>query len=44
MWRAGQLPLERVIQTFPFDQLDEALARMRDGSVIKPVLTFGGTE
>ncbi|WP_224366246.1 NAD(P)-dependent alcohol dehydrogenase [Hyalangium versicolor] len=44
MWRAGQLPLERVIQTFPFERLDEALAKMRDGSVVKPVLTFGVIE
>jgi aryl-alcohol dehydrogenase len=34
----GRLPMEKVVRTFPLEQLNEAVAQMRDGSVIKPVL------
>ncbi|MFK0113169.1 NAD(P)-dependent alcohol dehydrogenase [Streptomyces sp. NPDC091217] len=39
-WQAqGRFPAERMISTFPFEDIDEAVARMRE-DVVKPVLTF----
>jgi aryl-alcohol dehydrogenase len=39
--RRGLFPLDRLIATFPFEGIGDAVAGMRDGSAIKPVLTFG---
>jgi aryl-alcohol dehydrogenase/geraniol dehydrogenase (NAD+) len=39
-YRAGKLPLEKLIKEFPFDRINDAFAAAADGSVIKPVLTF----
>lgn len=36
--RAGRLPLERIVQTFSFEEVNAAAAAAEDGSVIKPVL------
>ncbi|MEU4236109.1 NAD(P)-dependent alcohol dehydrogenase [Actinoplanes sp. NPDC026619] len=38
--RRGALPIERLITTFPFEDIAGAVAGMRDGSAIKPVLVF----
>ncbi|QNP66589.1 NAD(P)-dependent alcohol dehydrogenase [Streptomyces genisteinicus] len=38
--RRGLFPLERLVTTFPFEEIGAAVAAMRDGSVVKPVLTF----
>jgi aryl-alcohol dehydrogenase len=38
--RRGLFPLERLITTFPFEEIGAAVAAMRDGSAVKPVLTF----
>ncbi|GAA2658977.1 zinc-binding alcohol dehydrogenase [Paractinoplanes durhamensis] len=38
--RQGVLPIERLITTFPFERITDAVAGMRDGTAIKPVLTF----
>ncbi|MFF7333560.1 alcohol dehydrogenase catalytic domain-containing protein [Streptomyces sp. NPDC008150] len=38
--RHGHFPVERLVTTFPFEDINTAVAAMRDGSVIKPVLTF----
>ncbi|MFF2327441.1 MULTISPECIES: NAD(P)-dependent alcohol dehydrogenase [unclassified Streptomyces] len=38
--RRGHFPLGRLVTTFPFEDIDAAVAAMRDGSVVKPVLTF----
>ncbi|OQR65659.1 alcohol dehydrogenase [Streptomyces maremycinicus] len=38
--RRGLFPLDRLVTTFPFEDIGEAVAAMRDGSVVKPVLTF----
>ncbi|TQE35876.1 NAD(P)-dependent alcohol dehydrogenase [Streptomyces ipomoeae] len=39
-WHAqGRFPADRVISTFAFEDIDEAVARMR-ADVVKPVLTF----
>jgi aryl-alcohol dehydrogenase len=40
LWRAGSLPFERMITTFPFERIGDAIAAMREGTAIKPVLTF----
>lgn len=40
MFKAGQLPVDRLIQQFPFEQINEAMAASENGSVIKPVLVF----
>jgi aryl-alcohol dehydrogenase len=39
-WRGGRLPLERLVQTFPFAQINDAVAASLSGDVIKPVLTM----
>lgn len=39
-WRAGALPFERLVTTFPFERIGDAMAAMRDGTAIKPILTF----
>jgi aryl-alcohol dehydrogenase len=36
-----RLPMREIVQTFPFAQINEAVARAGDGSAIKPVLVFG---
>ncbi|MER6346301.1 NAD(P)-dependent alcohol dehydrogenase [Streptomyces sp. NPDC001595] len=38
--RRGLLPLEKLVATFPFEDIDAAVAAMRNGGVVKPVLTF----
>jgi len=37
-YRRGELPLERLVTTYPFDQINQAAADMLAGRVIKPVL------
>ena len=37
-WREGRLPLERIVSTYPLTDIDEAIARQRDGHVLKVVL------
>lgn len=37
----GKLPYDRLIKTYPFEAVNEALADMKSGATIKPVLTFG---
>lgn len=38
--RAGRLPIERLITTYDFAQVNQAIAATRSGVAIKPVLTF----
>jgi aryl-alcohol dehydrogenase len=38
LWEKGLFPVERLIETFDFDQINEAAAKAHDGEVIKPVL------
>lgn len=40
LYQAGKLPLERLVKTFPFDQINEAMASTENGTVIKPVIVF----
>lgn len=37
-WRAGRLPLDRLVTTFPLADIDAAEGAARAGSVVKPVL------
>ncbi|WP_217253628.1 NAD(P)-dependent alcohol dehydrogenase [Streptomyces sp. AC602_WCS936] len=39
--RRGLFPVERLVTTFPFEDIGAAVAAMRDGSAVKPVLIFG---
>lgn len=36
----GRMPLGRLIQEYPFDQINDAAAAIRGGHVVKPVLRF----
>lgn len=37
-WREGEFPVERLIATFPFADINQAMERTRSGDVIKAVL------
>jgi aryl-alcohol dehydrogenase len=37
-YRAGQLPLEKMITRYPFDQINQAFADVETGKTLKPVL------
>jgi aryl-alcohol dehydrogenase len=39
-WRAGRLPLEKLVRTFPFDQINAAIAAQHHGDCVKVVLTL----
>ncbi len=39
-WRQGEFPVERLITTFPFVCIGEAIEAARAGSVLKPVLVM----
>lgn len=39
-FRAGRLPFDRMIKTFPFDQINEAIAAQHHGACIKVVLVM----
>ncbi len=38
LWQQGRFPFDRLITTFPLDQINEAEEAMRTGKVVKPVL------
>ena len=38
LWRQGRFPFERLIETFPLAQINEAEQAARSGAVVKPVL------
>ncbi len=40
MYRDGILPLDRIVTNYAFDDINHAIADMRTGDVIKPVLVF----
>lgn len=40
LYRDGRFPFDRLITTFPFAQINEAIAASQRGEVIKPVLVF----
>jgi aryl-alcohol dehydrogenase len=40
MYQDGRFPFDRLIQTFPFAEINEAIASSSEGRVIKPVVVF----
>ncbi|MFD0683541.1 NAD(P)-dependent alcohol dehydrogenase [Actinomadura fibrosa] len=38
LWRQGRFPFDRLIQTYPLDQINQAEADAASGRVVKPVL------
>lgn len=40
LWQDGRFPFDRLVQTYPFEAINEALAAAADGSALKPVLLF----
>jgi aryl-alcohol dehydrogenase len=40
LFREGRFPFDRLVETFPFAQINDAIAAANAGSVIKPVLAF----
>jgi Zn-dependent alcohol dehydrogenase len=36
----GKFPFDRLVKTFPFAEINEAIAAANAGAVIKPVLVF----
>jgi aryl-alcohol dehydrogenase len=41
LWRQGRFPVEKIIRTFPFEQINEAAAAAESGEAVKPVLVMG---
>jgi len=39
-FRAGQLPLEKLVRTFPFAAIEGAFEASKNGTVVKPVLVM----
>jgi aryl-alcohol dehydrogenase len=39
-WRAGRLPLEKLVKTYPFDEINAAIAAQHHGDCVKVVLTL----
>lgn len=42
LYRRGELPLDKLVTTYPFDDFDRAWAAAKAGDVVKPVLVIGG--
>ncbi|MEJ2407776.1 MAG: NAD(P)-dependent alcohol dehydrogenase [Novosphingobium sp.] len=40
-FRAGRLPLDKLVRTYPFAQIEQAIQDSKSGAVIKPVLVMG---
>lgn len=40
MWKEGRFPFDQLLTSFAFDDIDKALAEMKKGSVIKPLLVL----
>jgi aryl-alcohol dehydrogenase len=40
MYREGKFPFDKLVKTFPFEQINEAIEASTSGRVIKPVLLF----
>ncbi|OBC08153.1 aryl-alcohol dehydrogenase [Mycobacterium sp. 852013-50091_SCH5140682] len=41
LYRRGELPLDKLVTTYPFDDFDRAWAAAKAGDVVKPVLVTG---
>lgn len=40
MWKEGKFPFDQVLTTFGFEKMHDALAEMKRGSVVKPLLVL----
>jgi aryl-alcohol dehydrogenase len=40
LWRAGRFPFDRLVRTYPFEEINEAFADAEAGKTIKPVLVM----
>jgi aryl-alcohol dehydrogenase len=40
LYRQGKFPFDRLVKTFPFSEINEAMEASESGSVIKPVIVF----
>ncbi|HEY5856532.1 MAG TPA: NAD(P)-dependent alcohol dehydrogenase [Aldersonia sp.] len=40
LYRTGRLPVDKLVSTFPFAKINDAVAAQHDGTVVKPVLVF----
>ncbi len=40
LWRQGRFPIARLVSTFCFDEINDAVAAMEAGDAIKPVVLF----
>ncbi|UUU19186.1 NAD(P)-dependent alcohol dehydrogenase [Streptomyces sp. DSM 40750] len=40
LYRQDRLPLDAIVRTYPFSEINQAVADARDGTAIKPVLLF----
>ena len=40
LYRDGKFPFDRLVRTFPFEQINDAIAAAETGSVVKPILVF----
>lgn len=43
LWRAGRFPLERLVKPYAFGAINRAMADVRHGRTIKPVLRIGAS-
>ena len=41
-WKAGKLPVEKLIRYYDFAEINEAIAASKDGSAVKPILRLMG--
>lgn len=44
LWRQGRFPFDKLITTFPLEEINDAERAMRNGDVVKPVLLPGSAE
>ncbi|MDZ7881903.1 MAG: NAD(P)-dependent alcohol dehydrogenase [Mycobacterium sp.] len=44
LYRQGRFPFDQLIDTFPFESINEAIAAIHTGKAIKAVLTFGSPD
>ncbi len=40
MWKAGAFPFDRLIEKFPFSEIEGAIAATKEGRVVKPVIVI----
>jgi Zn-dependent alcohol dehydrogenase len=43
LWRDGRFPVDQLITTFPFEQINDAIDSTNRADTVKPVLTFPTT-